>query len=1319
MNLNIKTFRYLILIICTFIFFLGFEKDIIYADDPGGRIAYVSNSSSAGGGLEEIDDEKTSYDIWVMDLGSFDLGGKSSQSKFYKVVFPGSDQSDEIHPALSPKGDWVAFSSNRDDDWNIYVFHLESEQLYQITFCCEDEHEPTWLFNESLAYVSINQAIALDNGLIAGMGEINFRNIWDVIDGKEDVGEKNIAQGFNFSPKFSKYDARLIYVGETISPSSSSSYSDLFMFHDIDKPEGEADPGIYSGHGEVSIMNPAWTVYGSRTQVNSSEFFVDNLCFRERKNKLDSDVIFFNKLMNSSVTEFMVGAVQPDINISWRCEDPRNISGELPYSNNMIVNDVSPDGDWLLITFVGEPSPGIKGNLGEMGFYSLREFDSKGKPRVMCCIAGNYAMGKASWSFPSGNLPVQDFQKDIEINLFGNEVGVELELDAKSFFGGGVLEKEYERIDKELAIEIERIESEISFLEFNIIDQREKINREREDLYNRIQMDEKNLEIDFQRQLSNWNAELQGKERQKDNDVMRIEQNNNNVLQEIYNVINRRKQELSFEKEDLIRQHVNESEDITYDWNQQLVFLQEDIENRLNQLEIEKIEYIKYLNDYYDSEISNLNAEYLPRIENAECANPINGCSGSFIPPDERSTLKQFSVQDGSTVKPDTNSWRGIHGVMTIGESDNFDLGSGPLYWSIAGGQEGYFYAGDYTYPQVEIANVLGYRENKCRGFFDFGFVYEGYEGLNDIRDLNNAAALSYSIPKETVRFGTDKSDCNMGLLVFRQGEQYGVIDFKRIGNTFELEIEYWLGDPGVTDFSNVGSSLGKQGATITVPNIVSKTQFNNNYLGYEFSFTSEWNLEEWVDQNLNTYYSGNISTDFGSAMNISIKAIPRDGYTLDEHIRDELLADRDDFIENSREFLNSIEGVLLSGISPQWSTPHMREKIIFVTDNYRVVIMFMADKGIIVDDWRDLVDSLRKISSTTGISDSQKQEIDMLKNELENRKIVLEQDRTNALRNYDLDWEANFNTQQANWESEKNQLQLNLSSELQDLKQYQEKSLLDFDNFMITEIQNIESQIETTKNNQIIEIKMMISFWDQDIEKFREIIKFNTADYENHLENWKQKVSLDVERKEMDWKYNEEQMVIDTNMRIEDLKSQIIFLESQAEIEKERLNMEQSDLEEQIVNEEQNIQSLKLNTENQYRENIEELEREHQRMLEELNAEQEKLILEGKIDEEEATLRRMKMEQLMKRELDEAEQDYNRQQRDIKFKESQLYRLQAQAERDDLYGEGERGFLFNPKAGTLKGAGWEERLRDPGFLAMAGIIVTVGTSLFQMARGR
>ena len=204
-----------------------------------------------------------------------------------------------------------------------------------------------------------------------------------------------------------------------------------------------------------------------------------------------------------------------------------------------------------------------------------------------------------------------------------------------------------------------------------------------------------------------------------------------------------------------------------------------------------------------------------------------------------------------------------------------------------------------------------------------------------------------------------------------------------------------------------------------------------------------------------------------------------------------------------------------------------------------------------------------------------------------------------------------------------------------------------------------------------------------------------------------------------MDWKYNEEQMVIDTNMRIEDLKSQIIFLESQAEIEKERLDMEQGALKEQIANEEQNIQSLKLNSENQYRENIDDLEREHQRMIEELNAEQEKMILEGKLNEEEAKLRRMEMERLMQRELDEAELDYNRQQRDIQFKENQLNRLQVQAERDDLYAEGERGFLFNPKAGTLKGAGWEERLRDPGFLAMAGIIVTVGTSLFQMTRGK
>ena len=60
MNSNVKTVKYFILVVFIFLFFKGFEKDIIYADEPEGRIAYVSNSSSAGGGLEGIDDEKTS-----------------------------------------------------------------------------------------------------------------------------------------------------------------------------------------------------------------------------------------------------------------------------------------------------------------------------------------------------------------------------------------------------------------------------------------------------------------------------------------------------------------------------------------------------------------------------------------------------------------------------------------------------------------------------------------------------------------------------------------------------------------------------------------------------------------------------------------------------------------------------------------------------------------------------------------------------------------------------------------------------------------------------------------------------------------------------------------------------------------------------------------------------------------------------------------------------------------------------------------------------------------------------------------------------------
>jgi hypothetical protein len=140
--------------------------------------------------------------------------------------------------------------------------------------------------------------------------------------------------------------------------------------------------------------------------------------------------------------------------------------------------------------------------------------------------------------------------------------------------------------------------------------------------------------------------------------------------------------------------------------------------------------------------------------------------------------------------------WSGKTGRMRITESPPFDLGSGKLSWSIASGQQGYFYSGTgYTTPEATIASVS--RTSSCSP------MYSGYVGLTSVQQLEDAASLTYSVARPNVSFGSRKDPCNMGLLVFKQNGQYGVIDFLSVEPGAELSFDYWLADPGVTDFSN------------------------------------------------------------------------------------------------------------------------------------------------------------------------------------------------------------------------------------------------------------------------------------------------------------------------------------------------------------------------------------------------------------------------------------------------------------------------------------------------------------------------------------
>lgn len=55
-----------------------------------------------------------------------------------------NDEADDIHPAVSPDGTRIAFSSRRNGFWDLFIFDLQTWSFVQITSTPEYEGSPTW-----------------------------------------------------------------------------------------------------------------------------------------------------------------------------------------------------------------------------------------------------------------------------------------------------------------------------------------------------------------------------------------------------------------------------------------------------------------------------------------------------------------------------------------------------------------------------------------------------------------------------------------------------------------------------------------------------------------------------------------------------------------------------------------------------------------------------------------------------------------------------------------------------------------------------------------------------------------------------------------------------------------------------------------------------------------------------------------------------------------------------------------------------------------------------------------------------------------------
>ena len=187
--------------------------------------------------------------------------------------------------------------------------------------------------------------------------------------------------------------------------------------------------------------------------------------------------------------------------------------------------------------------------------------------------------------------------------------------------------------------------------------------------------------------------------------------------------------------------------------------------------------------------------------------------------------IQKFLAMSADTPTPPTtaapmseSSFSGNHGTIVVNDSATFNIGSGRLMWAGSGTQTGYFYTGSNAGPNpVLVAGVTP--ESDCGNLPGRPpGQTQGYTGLSDINDLTDASSLIYThAPTDNnsegaVYFGTKavKGCNNEGMLVFSQAGHYGVLDFVVIDdsepwtseNPWPMTINWWLGNPGVTDFS-------------------------------------------------------------------------------------------------------------------------------------------------------------------------------------------------------------------------------------------------------------------------------------------------------------------------------------------------------------------------------------------------------------------------------------------------------------------------------------------------------------------------------------